>query len=71
MPLSDARALAASLRDDADHGDPVLKGYDAADVLDALADTLLTCATRLAAEFGRAGEGEALVDRLLGEAGEA
>lgn len=34
----------------------------------ALAEALLTCATRLAAEYGRGDDGEALADRLLGEA---
>ncbi len=71
MPLSDARALAANLRHENDPGELSKLADQAANALDLFADTLLACATRLAAEFGRAGEGEALADRLLGEAGKA
>lgn len=61
--LSDARAMAATVREE--------YSSQTADMIAALADTLLTCATRLAAEYGRGDDGEALADRLLGEAGGA
>ena len=70
--LADARAMAVNLRQNADaseYGAAAVWMEEAADALDLFAGVLLTCATRLAAEFGRAGDGEALADRLLGEAG--